>query len=185
MSLLTIRALYNYHPALFDGLTIPDYWNKDTLIGVILRETDEREVLYSNPDTMEIAIMHWGNSNLEQWTRLAKAMAVEYEPLENFDRHEESSDTNLTVSEGNSKSETTEKATGFNSASLVTTAGADSGASAENRATAENKHTARLHGNIGVTTSQQMLQSEIDLRKWNWYNDIAKEFANTFTLGVW
>lgn len=185
MALLTIRGMYNYHPSLFDELTIPDFWDKETLIGVILRETDEREVVYANPDVMEIAIMHWGNSNLGQWQRLAKALQVEYEPLENFDRHEESSDTTDTKNSGSSKGETVGKSTGFNSESLVTTDGGESSSSAQSSGTIVNKHTSRLHGNIGVTTSQQMLQSEIDIRRYNWYNEVGKEFANTFTLGVW
>lgn len=185
MSLLTIRGMYNYHPTLFDELTIPEFWSKDTLIGVILRETDEREVLYSNPAVMETAIMHWGNSNLGQWQRLAKALQVEYEPLENFDRMEESTDNTDTTNSGNSKSESIGKATGFNSDSLVTTEGGESESSAKSNGNTVNTHTARLHGNIGVTTSQQMLQSEIDIRKYNWYNEVGKEFANRFTLGVW
>lgn len=36
----------------------------------------------------------------------------------------------------------------------------------------ETGHALTRSGNIGVTTSQQMLQSEIDLWKWNFYNDI-------------
>lgn len=185
MALLTIRGMYNYHPSLFDELTIPDFWDKETLIGVILRETDEREVLYANPDVMEIAIMHWGNSNLGQWQRLAKALQVEYEPLENFDRQEFYTDTHTGVQTGNSSSTSTGKATGFNSDGLVTTDGADSSATANSNTSDTATHTGRLHGNIGVTTSQQMLQSEIDLRKYNWYNEVAKEFTHTFTLGVW
>ena len=185
MSLLTIRGLYNYHPTLFDELIVPDYWDKETLIGVILRETDEREVLYSNPAVMETAIMHWGNSWLEQWQRLAKALQVEYAPLENYDRYEESTDNTDTTSKGNSKAESIGRATGFNSDSLVTIDGAESESSGASMGNTVNTHSARFHGNIGVTTSQRMLQSEIDLRKYNWYNEVAKEFANTFTLGVW
>lgn len=185
MSLLTIRGMYNYHPTLFDDITIPEFWSKDTLIGVILRETDEREVLYSNPAVMETAIMHWGNSNLGQWQRLAKALQVEYEPLENFNRHEEYTDTSTDKGTGKSTAESTGKSTGYNSGSLVVTDGAESSANTDTLTEHMSAHTGRLHGNIGVTTSQQMLQSEIDLRKYNWYNEVAKEFANTFTLGVW
>lgn len=185
MSLLTTRGMYNYHPTLFDGLTVPDYWDKETLIGVILRETDEREVLYSNPDVYEVAIMHWGNSNLDQWQRLAKALQVDYAPLENFDRYEETRDIGHTSQNGSSNTEGEERATGFNSNSLVTTGGNNGTASANSEQDITNTHTARLHGNIGVTTSQQMLQSEIDIRKYNWYNEVGKEFASRFTLGIW
>lgn len=185
MSLLSIRGMYNYHPTLFDGLTIPDFWDKETLIGVILRETDEREVLYSNPDVMETAIMHWGNSWLGQWQRLAKALQVEYAPLENFDRYEEYSDTHTESGSGKSNAENIGKATGFNSNALATVDGSDSTTETTTYSNGNNTHTGRLHGNIGVTTSQQMLQSEIDMRKYNWYNEVGKEFAKTFTLGVW
>lgn len=185
MSLLTIRGMYNYHPTLFDGLSIPDYWDKETLIGVILRETDEREVLYSNPAVLESCITHWAKSYLTQWARLAKALDVEYEPLENFDRHEESKDYNTVDSNGENSTGAVSKATGYNSDGLKTTGADEAEAKAKSHSDINNQHTARLHGNIGVTTSQQMLQSEIDLRRWNWYNEVGKEFARVFTLGVW
>lgn len=185
MSLLTTRGMYNYHPTLFDGLTVPDYWDKDTLIGVILQYTDEREVLYSNPDVYEVAIMHWGNSNLGQWQRLAKALQVEYEPLENFDRREEYTDMSSDKGTGKSNSESTGKATGYNSGALVAVDGSESSANTDTLTEHTSSHAGRLHGNIGVTTSQQMLQSEIDIRKYNWYNEVGKEFANRFTLGIW
>lgn len=185
MSLLTIRGMYNYHPTLFDGLQVPDYWSKETLIGVILRETDEREVLYSNPTVLESCITHWAKSYLTQWARLAKALEVEYDPLDNFDRHEEYTESHTDSSIGKSNAQSTGKATGFNSNALTAVDGSESSAEANTDVNGVNTHTGRMHGNIGVTTSQQMLQSEIDLRRWNWYNEVGEEFARVFTLGVW
>lgn len=37
-------------------------------------------------------------------------------------------------------------------------------------------------GNIGVTTSQQMAQSSIDLWKWNYFYDIFRDVDNVFTI---
>lgn len=48
-----------------------------------------------------------------------------------------------------------------------------------------NKHNARLYGNIGVTTSQQMLQSELDIARWNMYEHIADLFCNEFCIMVY
>ena len=48
-----------------------------------------------------------------------------------------------------------------------------------------NKHTARLFGNIGVTTSQQMLQSELDIARWNLYEHIADLFCQEFCIMVY
>lgn len=47
------------------------------------------------------------------------------------------------------------------------------------------QHTSRIHGNIGVTTAQQMIQAELELRKMDVYNLIVKEFIKMFCLGVY
>ena len=43
-------------------------------------------------------------------------------------------------------------------------------------------HSGRMHGNIGVTTSQQMLEAELDIAKWNIYNEIADLFISEFCI---
>lgn len=43
-------------------------------------------------------------------------------------------------------------------------------------------HSGRIHGNIGVTTSQQMLQAELDIDKWNLYEEITDLFLNEFCI---
>ena len=43
----------------------------------------------------------------------------------------------------------------------------------------------RAHGNIGVTTSQQMLQSELDIAKWNIYEQITDLFLSEFCIMVY
>ena len=48
-----------------------------------------------------------------------------------------------------------------------------------------NIHKARLFGNIGVTTSQQMLQSELDIARWNMYEHIADLFCQEFCIMVY
>lgn len=49
----------------------------------------------------------------------------------------------------------------------------------------ENTHKGRMFGNIGVTTSQQMLQSELDIARWNMYEHIADLFASEFCIMVY
>jgi hypothetical protein len=46
-------------------------------------------------------------------------------------------------------------------------------------------HSGRIHGNIGVTTSQQMLMSELPLRVMTAYGIIAKTFADELLLAIW
>lgn len=55
-----------------------------------------------------------------------------------------------------------------------------------NTGSQNNIHSGRVHGNIGVTTSQQMLQSEVDLRtNTNIYDIITEEFKNRFCIMVY
>ena len=49
----------------------------------------------------------------------------------------------------------------------------------------KNVHKGRMYGNIGVTTSQQMLQSELDLALWNLYDQIADLFISEFCIMVY
>lgn len=40
-------------------------------------------------------------------------------------------------------------------------------------------------GNIGVTTTQQMMQSEIELWKWNFYRSVFKDIDSVLTLKIY
>ena len=46
-------------------------------------------------------------------------------------------------------------------------------------------HRGRVHGNIGVTTSQQMLQSELDLARFNLVQEITDLFVLEFCIMVY
>lgn len=47
------------------------------------------------------------------------------------------------------------------------------------------KHDAHLYGNIGVTTSQQMLKDELDIVTWNLYEHISDIFIDEFCILVY
>ena len=47
------------------------------------------------------------------------------------------------------------------------------------------KHTGRIHGNIGVTTSQQMLQSELDIARFNIIQEITNLFMSELCIMVY
>ena len=49
----------------------------------------------------------------------------------------------------------------------------------------EGVHTGRIHGNIGVTTSQQMLKAELDLKYWNVYNHMADLFLHDMVVTIY
>ena len=61
---------------------------------------------------------------------------------------------------------------------------ASSSSKANNLKDELSKHEGRVHGNIGVTTSQQMLQAEIDIDRFNIYDEIAIIFMREFVLAL-
>lgn len=46
-------------------------------------------------------------------------------------------------------------------------------------------HSNRTHGNIGVTTSQQMIQSERDLVRYSLIEEIAEDYRDAFCLDIY
>lgn len=46
-------------------------------------------------------------------------------------------------------------------------------------------HSGHMYGNIGVTTSQQMLESELELAEWNLYEHIADVFVRELCIPVY
>lgn len=58
----------------------------------------------------------------------------------------------------------------------------NSGGSVES---AKNNRKGRAHGNIGVTTSQQMIEAELELAKFNVINYIVNQFRQRFCLLVY
>lgn len=52
--------------------------------------------------------------------------------------------------------------------------------------TTSGTHEGRIHGNIGVTTAQRMMEAEIDLTKaYNFLDEVCKLYADRLLIGVW
>lgn len=71
----------------------------------------------------------------------------------------------------------------LNNITQNTTSGDESRSSNANAVdNSSSKHAGRIHGNIGVTTSQTMLESELSISKWNLYDEIADLFISEFCI---
>lgn len=238
---ITTVGFYQYMNAynndLFGLLNLPPGIDKDTLVNNIMLRGGEFEVVYSNPDFYKSAIGLWSNKHYRTFEKWINALNIDYNPLENYDRMEEWSDsgsrTNTgTVSDsgiikntgtqstetigkdnfkGSGNSTSSDEISAYNSNSFQndkknTT---NSSNSSETNTTTNNTRTdnlsesnsntrtdnlsektnsdrkGRAHGNIGVTTSQQMLQSELDIAKWNIYEQITDLFLSEFCIMVY
>ena len=223
---LTLIGLYNFDSSLFDGLTLPDGYDKSVFIDSLLLEHGEKCVLYANPDFMKNAIAAWGRKWAGNLERIYLALTEEYNPLHNFDRFEEYTDnegrkyeskTNAghkatdnpnynTATETNVNATTEHQTSAFNSSNYEpadktthnggkvteTTSGktqdlSETSNSTTNDAETHNfTHNGHLYGNIGVTTSVQMLTSEVDARmKYNLYDAAGRLFANELLIGIY
>ena len=219
--------------SIFDLLTLPDGIDKDDLVDNIILEGGEFEVLYADPHFFRQAVYTWSRKHYRTFEKWITALNIDYNPLENYDRIEDWSDTGKEIS--NKKNNDTIKSNGANDVSesvkeqdktktnsetenTVSAYDSSSYQPADKTETVEDvdrndnidrtskatntndttstgnedftkansgTHTGRIHGNIGVTTSQQMLQSEIDIARFNIIEQITDLFLTEFTLMVY
>lgn len=162
---LSLLGLYQYDPSIFDRLQLPEGVDRETLINNLLAETAEFEILYPNPEMLSYLIMQWSKKEVAVWERLYKTTAFEYDPISNYDRKEH------WINTGNS----TGKVAGFNSEDLVKANGAETEVVREGRA----------YGNIGTTTTQQMIEEERRVAQFNIIDFIVDSFKQRFCLLIY
>ena len=289
MAKLTIVGMYNYDQTLFNGLTFPTGIDKDIAVNEILMRSGEFCALYTDPTFMKIQIGIWGQKHYRTFEKWIEALSVQYNPLENYDRTEEMSETttrahslkteanynddrtldltdeqtpdltdelthdteskrtadlnekttnNTTDTNAqmfNGKDETSVSAydsstyspkekvehdmgtvelqktgtvdldttgtdtytvtgtdtTTHTGTDTTTHSGTDKrnvkGTLSDSLGTENGSigHESHIHGNIGVTTSQQMLQAELDVQRWNIYEHIADIFVDEFCIMIY
>ena len=241
MATLPLIGMYNYDPHIFDGLTFPDGIDKDIAVNEILTRSGDFEILYPDSTFLTAMITHWGQKHFRTFDKWVKALAIEYDPLNNYDRTEETRDeerkksgyltsadytdkrtANLEDKRTANLDDTTQqtvdgtvqhdvaaydagsavlqsKDTSNTGTSKVTQTGTDTynhtgtdetrraGTLSDTNGSEQNTliHTNRTFGNIGITSSQQLLQSEIDVQRFNIYSNIADLFIDEFCILVY
>ena len=241
--------LQTTNKSLFDYMGLPSGIDKNILTNNILMRSGEFEALYADPTLNQQLIAIWANRYYDTFNRWVKALKVEYNPLENFNRHEIIKDLTGEKEKGSNKSDITgtdsnnttlthdttvtaettydskietDDITDFDEAAYneatpspktkttldgevnrsgsdtteTTTSGDDTtdssgemsrsttGSNEVNKDTTYTRD-ANLYGNIGVTTSQQMLEAELNVGYWNIYERITDLFLREFCLLVY
>ena len=211
-----IGAYQFFHNAgddLFLNMDLPEGVNLEILQNNILFQGGEFEVQSANPFFIQTMIGNWSRMYYDTVDRWVKALAIDYAPLENYDRQEHwtdeadgtgSSSRNGSVRETGTLDATTTdntetKKSAFDSSTYSpyqqenTTGTVDQDTTNNTTITDgtsttssnDSEHTGRVHGNIGVTTSQQMLTQELDMGYWNLYQRITDLFLREFTIPVY
>ena len=159
---LSLLGLYKYNEKLFDGLKVPERVDRETLVNNLLAETAELEILYPDSEFMARMIAVWSEKELPVWEKLENTLHYDYDPISNYDRHEESAN----------RGESLGKVAGYNASDLVNSSGAST----------DVKRSARMWGNIGVTTTQQMIEEERRVSEFNITDYIIDSFKKRFCI---
>lgn len=179
--------------SLFADAVFPPSLDRDTLINQCLLRAGEFEVVYENPYFMKDYITTWAKSFYRTFEKWANAYFEDYKPLENYNRTEIWDDkvdnTDKTEAHSTIGGDTTNKVSAYDSNDFVNkdTSRTDSKTDSDGKSVLDGKthHEGNIYGNIGVTTSQQMLEAEYEVARFNIYEQIAKLFIKEFCICVY
>lgn len=203
---MSVLGLYNYDNTLFSTMQVPEGVDRDNiLVPNLLAELAELEVLYTDPEIMKTLINVWSRKQLPVWEKLQATVNLEYNPIynkdgyyeetENTERENSNSTTdnisatvtdagtnlNQVAAFNSSQFENREKDTLNNSRTeSQTNTGTSSGT--ESGEVTRSRHE---YGNIGVTTTQQMINEEREVVKFNIVNYIIEDFKQRFCILVY
>lgn len=191
---LSILGLYYANPNIFDGLTLPNgtgapEWpeevptelDKQSLIDLLLAECEPLEIRIPDADIMQSIITSWSKTKLPSWNALLYSTMRRWNPIHNYFRTEVVNDSER--QESTSGSTSSSSVAGFNDEALKQNAGAT--ASANGNTSKEYSHNSQISGNIGVTTSDQMIAEFRETVQYNIYNQIINDFKRQFCLLVY
>ena len=185
MAWLSILGMYNYDESIFDGFRTPENVERETTIQTILLECAELEIIYPEFETMKTAIKLWTDKEFTVWEELQKTREYEYNPIWNKDGVITETEVRLNEYEGNSNGENTRSVAGFNSESLVN-AEKNKGSADSQGQEEENIERQRIEqGNIGVTTTQRMIQEQREVVAFNTIDYILQSFKKRFCILVY
>lgn len=185
-----------------------------TLDGAVLRdnillECAELEVVYPEPDFCKQAITVWSKMRAGVWQELYDTMFYVYDPIENYYRRESWDDNfthghkrNSELTHGHKVTMDVEDTTvnsvaGYNGNAFgdkdksvfsnddtETHSGKDV-TDETNSGTDKDHREGYARGNIGVTTTQQMIESQRETVMFNLYETILEEFRERFCILVY
>lgn len=176
---------------LFSDIVIPNGLDKQTLVDTIVYDNWEFDVEIADFYLFKKMVTNFFKKKNDSYNRLYNALLEKYNPLHNYDRYEDRKEKTQRNKQDKNvlETKTTEEDTvSADNSNTYQPRNKTVGDLKENDTrnvedledyTTEN----HLYGNIGVTTSQQMLESEIKLRmENNMYSLISLDFRREFMI---
>lgn len=234
--------LLYYDQTIMDGFVTPEGIDRQLALDTIYHKNGLTPLYHPDPEYMKYYVPVWCQKNMKTWEDLYKTTIQNYNPIHNYDRTEEVTDTRdstrnetkestrdetrgvtenstsntkqsedssvtdssketreHTISADNSddyepghqddsnredtqNSESSSKVDVSGNRKLNETTGEKAGEKTGETTGETYKHSLRAYGNIGVTTTQKMLESERKLVRYNVYDEIADSFKKEFCL---
>ena len=194
---LTLIGLYKYNPAVFSNLSLPASVDEEIFIDSLMLEYGECPLIYPDYDFMKLAIGAWSRKWYANIERIAAAINAEYNPLHNYDRTETWTENETGNTEATTNTDITNSGSDENKVSAYNESDYQPSNKTEYESTENNEKTynedntrnnvktGRAYGNIGVTTSTEMLQQELNIRRTeNLYHIISELFYREFCLYI-
>lgn len=210
LSKLTLIGLHNYsNGAIWEDIELPEGIEKELLINEILKQNGEFCLIYPDQDFLKLQIKMFFKKWYTSFEKWIYVLNEEYEPLFNVDvrtsfteegeNHEEGSKSTTASATGtvNGTSTNIESKAAFDSSTFQNTlkdegtSGTTStqGSNSSDDTTGDSTHAISTEeykrGNQGITQSQEMVLAELNVRKFNLYDQIADIFAGEFCITVY
>lgn len=176
---LSVMGMYQYDNTIFRMLEVPTDVSKELVINKILIDNAELGLVYPDLDTFKEQVAIWSAVNFQNWERIWAALQAEYNPIHNYNMEESWEDHSEGTGDGTSERDVA----GFNENQTLVH---DSKLTDNNSSEVDSTHEGRRSGNIGVTTSQQMIEAEMALRaKHNFYQIVSDSFKRHFCIMIY
>lgn len=185
---------------------VPD---KTALVNYMLFALAELPLVYSDPAFIKQMIGYWSAVKAPVFKQIYRTLLYKYNPIwnkdgkiteerdVNFENNGRSSDSGTVGRNGASSGSAEHQVTGFDtnayspdkkditSGSANETETRDLSGTANNSGRSEDRFTRTEQGNIGVTTTQQMIREQREIAGFNFYEYVTNEFKKEFCVAVW
>ena len=195
---VTLLGWYNYtDETLFHEIEYSDRLDPGILVDTILLRCGNQFTYFQNEKMLRKAINNFFKKYYVSFDRMAYALEIDYNPLENYNRTDDYTKTTDASSTSNIKSESEangtreDKVSAYNESVYQPKQYVDSDNSSsdtqdsESTNKVEEEYQLKSHGNIGVTTNQKMATDELRLRETSLYDKIAEMFEHDIMLQVY
>lgn len=213
--------LLYYDDTIMDNFTVPDGIDRQLALDTIYQRCGLTPLYHPDPAWLKFYVGRWCSKNAKTWDELYKTTIQDYNPIYNYDRTEETTDTRSGTRKLSEDTSSNTKQSGDSSVTDSSSDNSEHTLSADNsdnyepgykdtssrqdtqssessnrvdvtgdRAVDETtgetySHKLRAYGNIGVTTTQEMLEAQRKVVRYNIYNEIADSFKEEFCLYIY